>query len=348
MSSSANPAPPTALTQLPLGADARPRYSDAELHEYFQRIKLPAAYLDSVVLKDAAKARTEEHGLPFLRALTRYHACAITFDNLVLHYSAAKTVSLDPATLFDRIVRRRRGGRCMEQNCFLATALRSLGYEVRNCGGRVARAMSPYPEVRRNQDTTYDGWNHMLNLVRLDDTWYVVDVGMGSMGPNLPMPLRDNFETTSIAPRLVRLQRRPIPETYAPDGLGPAMWCYDVCNSPAADGGEHPWTPVYCFTETEFLPQDYEVMSWFTSTNPRSFFTRYPTCTLMLQDEARELLVGNLTLFVDTVRETIGADRKLLKECKTEDERVQALADIFDVHLTDEEKAGLPADRRLA
>lgn len=347
MSSGNNPTP-TALTQLALDADAWPRYSAAELREYFERIKLPAVYLDSAVLREATPARTQEHGLPFLEALVRYHACAITFDNLLLHYSASKAVSLDPAALFDRIVRRRRGGRCMEQNCLLATVLRSLGYEVRNGGGRVARAMSPYPDVRRNQAATYDGWNHMLNLVRLDETWYVVDVGMGTMGPNLPLPLRDGFETTSIAPRLVRLQHRPIPESYGANGVGPAMWCYDVCNSPTKDGGEHQWTPVYCFTETEFLPQDYEVMSWFTSTNPRSFFTRYPTCTLMLQDEDRGVLVGNLTLFVDAVRETIGADRKLLKECKTEDERVQALADVFDVHLTGEEKAGMPADRRLA
>ncbi|KAK7947823.1 uncharacterized protein PG986_008709 [Apiospora aurea] len=337
---------PTALTHVALDLDARPRFSDAELREYFECIKLPQRYLDSAVLKEAAQARTREHGLPFLQALTRYHACTVAFDNLVLHYSAEKKVTLDQAALFNRIVRQHRGGRCMEQNSFLATALRSIGFEVRNCGGRVARAMSPYPEVRRNQPTTYDGWNHMLNLVRLDDEWYVLDVGMGSMGPNLPLPLRDGFETTSIAPRRVRLQRRPIAESYASAALGPNMWCYDVCNGPA-EGGENMWTPVYCFTETEFLPQDYEVMSWFTSTNPRSFFTRYVTCTLMVQDEEREALVGNLTLFVDTVKETIGADRKVVKKCKTEEDRVQALADIFDVHLTDEEKAGIPADKRL-
>ncbi|KAK7973310.1 hypothetical protein PG988_007444 [Apiospora saccharicola] len=337
---------PTALTQVALDLGARPRLSDGELREYFECIKLPQRYLDSPVLKEAAQARTKEHGLPFLQALTRYHACTVTFDNLVLHYSAQKKVTLDQAELFNRIVRQRRGGRCMEQNSFLATALRSIGFEVRNCGGRVARAMSPYPEVRRNQPTTYDGWNHMLNLVRLDDEWYVLDVGMGSMGPNLPFPLRHGFETTSIAPRRVRLQLRPIAESYASATPGPNMWCYDVCNSPA-ESGENKWTPVYCFTETEFLPQDYEVMSWFTSTNPRSLFTRYITCTLMIQDEEREELVGNLTLFVDTVRETIGADHKLVKECKTEEDRVQALADIFHVHLMDEEKAGITADKRL-
>ena len=347
---SSNPTP-TVLTQLPLDEDARPRYRNTELRDYFECIKLPQKYLDSIVLKDAAQARTKEHGLPLLGALTRYHACNVPFDNLVLHYSTHKTVTLDLAELYTKIVRRRLGGRCMENNTFFGTVLRSLGYQVRNCGGRVARAMSPYPDVRRDQSTTYDGWNHMLDLVRLDDEWYVVDVGMGSMGPNLPFPLRDGFETTSIAPRRIRVQLRSIAESYATksgNSTGPPkLWCFDVCYNPADDAKKE-WVPVYCFTETEFLPQDYEVMSWFTSTNPRSFFTRYVTCTKMLMDEDREVIVGNVALFKGTVRETIGANRKVIKECKTEDERLQALAEIFDMYLTDEEKKAIPDDRVLA
>ncbi|KAK1140338.1 N-malonyltransferase fdb2 [Aspergillus melleus] len=345
-----NPAP-TALTQLLLAEDTRPRYSEVELRDYFGCIKLPQRYLDSIVLKDAAQAGTKEHGLPLLRALTRYHVCNVLFENLVLHYSAHKTVTLDPAKLYTKIVRRRLGGRCMENNSFFGTVLRSLGYEVRNCGGRVARAMSPYPDVRRNQSMTYDGWNHMLNLVRLDDEWYVVDVGMGSMGPNIPFPLRDGFETTSIAPRLIRVQLRPISESYGTTSASstgpPKMWCFDVCYNPVDDVGKE-WVPVYCFTLTEFLPQDYEVMSWFTSTNPTSFFTRYVTCTKMLMDEDKEVIVGNVTLFKDTVRETIGANRKTIKECKTEEERLQTLAETFGVHLTEEEMQGIPDDRKLA
>ncbi|KAL5360656.1 hypothetical protein BJX96DRAFT_150628 [Aspergillus floccosus] len=346
-----SPSPvPTALTQLPLDEHVRPRYSNAELHDYFKCIQLPQKYLDSIVLKDAAQAGTKERGLPLLRALTRFHTCSVPFDNLVLHYSTNKTITLDFAELYTKIVRRRLGGRCMENNTFFGTVLRSLGYEVRNCGGRVARAMSPYPDVRRNQSTTYDGWNHMLNLVRLDDEWFVVDVGIRSLGPNLPFPLRDGFETTSIAPRLIRLQLRSIPESYVTKSANstgpPKLWCFDVCYN-RVDDAKKEWVPVYCFTETEFLPQDYEVMSWFTSTNPTSFFTRYVTCTKMLMDDDKEMIVGNVTLFKDTVRETIGANSKVIKECKTEVERLKALAEIFNVHLTDEEKKGIPDNQIL-
>ncbi|KAJ5596372.1 hypothetical protein VI817_004332 [Penicillium citrinum] len=341
---STNPAP-TVLTQLPLEEDARPRYSNAQLHDYFECIQLPQRYRDSIVLKDPVQAGTKEHGLPLLQALTRYHACNVPFENLVLHYSSHKSVTLDPTELYTKIVHRRLGGRCMENNTFFATVLRSLGYEVRNCGGRVARAMSPYPDVRRNQRATYDGWNHMLNLVLLDDEWYVVDVGMGSMGPNLPYPLRDGFQTTSVAPRLIRVQFRSIAESYMTN-KSPKLWCFDTCHNP--DNGIKEWIPVYCFTDIEFLPQDYEMMSWFTSTNPKSFFTRYVTCTKMLMDESKEQLVGNITLFKDTIRETIGTNRRTMKECRTENERLQALAEIFQVHLTDEEKKGIPDDVKLA
>jgi arylamine N-acetyltransferase len=238
----------------------------------------------------------------------------------------------------------------MENNTFFATVLRSLGFDVRNCGGRVARSMSPYAEVRRNQSATYDGWNHMLNIVRLDEEWYVVDVGMGAMGPNLPYPLRDGFETTSIAPRKIRLQLRSIAESHArrsDDSPGsPKMWCYDLCYDPKGSAGEK-WVPVYCFTETEFLPQDYEIMSWYTSTHPSSFFTRYVTCTKMIMDEEREKIVGNVTLFGGEVKESIGSNRKVVRECATEEERIRALVEIFDVTLTEEEKIGISADLRL-
>ncbi|KAI4606556.1 hypothetical protein J4E80_010092 [Alternaria sp. BMP 0032] len=149
--------------------DSQPRYSTSELHSYFQRIRLPQKYLDTPVLSDKTLANTKEHGLPFLQALMRHHTSHIPFENLELHYSPHKTITLNPQALYTKIVTQRRGGRCMENNTFFGTVLRSLGFHVRNCGGRVSRAMSPYPEVRRQQASTYDGWNHMLNLARFDD-----------------------------------------------------------------------------------------------------------------------------------------------------------------------------------
>jgi len=329
----------------------RPGYSKEQLQTYFKRIKLPQEYLDSPVLSDPSLAKTKEHGLPLVYALTRYHACNIPFENLELHYSAHKTISLNMDDLFTKFAERGlqygRGGRCMENNGFFGTVLRSLDFDVRNCAGRVSRMMAADVETRETQGQTYDGWNHMLNLVRFDGTWYIVDVGMGAMGPNIPYPLEDGYETTSIAPRKIRLQWRSIPEHAAEMEEAQRLWCYDVCHSPKEKPEENRWLPTYCFTETEFLPQDYEMMSWFTSTHRKSFFTYSVLCTKMLMDDAGEKIVGDATLFGNGIRRTVGGQREVVRECKTEQERVEALKEVFGVDLTTEEKEGITAEMRL-
>jgi arylamine N-acetyltransferase len=91
----------------------------------------------------------------------------------------------------------------------------------------------------------------------------------------------------------------------------------------------------------EFLPQDYEMMSWFTSTSPKSFFTRDILCTKMLMDEAGEKIVGDITLFNNGVRKTEGGKRENLAELKIEQDRIDALKNIFHVDFTEEEKTGI-------
>ena len=340
---------------MPLDSKDRPHYDSSQLQTYFKRIRLPETYVSSQIVTSGPNpklARTKEHGLPLLYALCRYHAANIPFENLELHYSAHKIISLNMDDLFTKFAERGlqygRGGRCMENNGFFGTVLRSLGYTVRNCAGRVSRTVSPIKEVREQQGQTYDGWNHMLNLVRLDGEWWVVDVGMGAMGPNIPYPLQDSIELESIAPRRIRLQKRPIPETHHPaDSDTPAQkfWCFDHCLKPS----ESPqvWTPTYCFTELEFLPQDYEMMSYFTSTNSRCFFTYSIVCMKMLLSEDEEKIVGNLTLFNDAVVKQVGAEREILRRLGTEEERVVALREVFGVELTEEEKGGMKGELRL-
>ena len=64
-------------------------------------------------------------------------------------------------------------------------------------------------------------------------------------------------------------------------------------------------------------------------------------------DDAREVIAGNVTLFEATIRETIGSNRQVVRECKTEDERVAALKEVFGIELTTEEREGIPALLRL-
>lgn len=236
----------------------------------------------------------------------------------------------------------------MEHNGFFGTVLRSLGYDVRNCAGRVSRSYSINAEIREKQGDTYDAWNHMLNLVRIEETWYVVDAGTPPMGPNIVFPLQDGFEAVAIPPRKIRLQKRSIPEHYASrEQDAQKLWCYDFCLHPDQPSRDDAWTPIYCFTETEFLPQDYEMMSFFTSHNPRSFFTYSVLCAKMILDEASQAIVGDITLFNDSVRKTVAGKREILAELKTEEERVAALKDFLGVELTEEERKNILPERML-
>lgn len=337
-------------TSVPIDSRERPGYSSEQLQKYFDRINLPEKFRGSPVFKDASLAETKEHGLPLLKTLHRYHLANVPFENLELHYSVHKTVSLNMDVLYNKFAERGvkygRGGRCMENNGFFGTVLRSLGYDVRNCGGRVSRMWNPNAETREQLGQTYDGWNHMLNLVKLDGQRYIVDVGMGSMGPAIVYPLEDGWEGVAVSPRRIRLQLRAIPESYGKSDDAPKLWCFDQCLVPD-EPGKDKWIPTYCFTETEFLPQDYEMMSFFTSNNPSVFFTYSIICTKLILDEAKEELVGDVTMFNNVVRKTVGGKREPPQELSIEQERIQALKDIFRVELTEEEIKGIPEDKKL-
>ena len=343
-------------THFPIDAKDRPRYSKEQIQTYLKRVKLPPKYVDSPVFSDSSLARTKEHGLPLVQAMVRYHICNVPFENLEIHYSAHKKISLNMDDLYvkfgERGLKYGRGGRCMENSGFFGTVLRSLGYDVRNCAGRVSRMCNPDPEVRKTQGQTYDGWNHMLNLVRFDGQWWIVDVGMGAFGPNMPFPLEDGFECESIAPRRIRLQWRSIPEHAAErEEDAQKLWCFDVCFTPPEDGEEKVWIPTYCFTETEFLPQDYEIMSWYTSTHEKSFFTKVVITMKMLMDEEGEKIIGDITMAGPHIRKTIGGmlggQKETLRDLKTEEDRILALKEIFGVELTEEEKQGIEPELRL-
>lgn len=75
--------------------------------------------------------------LEYLQTLMVRHATRIPFENISLHYSPTRRLSLEVPDLFDKIVTRSRGGYCMELNAFFAALLRTLGYDLYTIGGRV-------------------------------------------------------------------------------------------------------------------------------------------------------------------------------------------------------------------
>ncbi len=79
---------------------------------------------------------------------------------------------LDPESLFDRIVVRRRGGYCFEQNGLMYELLRQLGFDVTMVLARVLHDPAAHPPL-----------THRFTMVAVDGERYLVDVGFGASGP---------------------------------------------------------------------------------------------------------------------------------------------------------------------
>lgn len=113
-----------------------------------------------------------------LFALHRAHLAAIAYENLDIHLGTPITVELDD--IYDKIVRRGRGGWCFEMNGLFAWALREIGFDVTMYAANVRREI-PY-------DCQGD---HLVLKVELDQP-YLADVGFGT-GFYEPLPLADGI-----------------------------------------------------------------------------------------------------------------------------------------------------------
>jgi N-hydroxyarylamine O-acetyltransferase len=71
-----------------------------------------------------------------LRLLQVAHLQAVPFENLSIH--ANEPIVLEDQALFEKIVRRRRGGFCYELNGLFAALLRELGFKVEMLSAGVA------------------------------------------------------------------------------------------------------------------------------------------------------------------------------------------------------------------
>ena len=101
-----------------------------------------------------------------LVGIVRAHIAAIPFENVDVLLQ--RRVSSALPAIYDKLVVRRRGGWCFEQNGLLGWALTALGFPVMRIGGGVMR-------VERGDAAV---GNHLALIVMLDRPW-LVDVGFG-------------------------------------------------------------------------------------------------------------------------------------------------------------------------
>lgn len=207
---------------------------------------------------DAAPA-PDEAGLT---AIQRAHRLAIPFENLDI--PLGRGISIDPAIVFDKLVTRRRGGYCFEQNQLFLRALIALGFTARPLLARVWLMAEGVPPL-----------THTFNLVTIGGREWIADAGFGgSFSP--PMPLEDGATAQMPDGTAHRLTRRD------------DDWMLERAGDPGATDGRsrdtRDWQPQYSFTTEPVEGIDLELSNHWTSTRPGTRFLTMQIVSLILPD----------------------------------------------------------------
>lgn len=296
----------------------RPSYSKEQISKYFERLNLP----EKDQKYDVAGLSPEDE-LKYLTLLQKHNLAEIPFENLTLHYSAHHSINVHPQALFTKIIgdNNGRGGYCMENNALFGTLLSSLGFNIYSAGARV------------NNGGVLTGWSHMVNIVKIGAKKYHVDVGFGGNGPVVPMPLdRSEVVKEHIKPAATRLRWDNIPGNTDPDQR---LWLYEHRQDEDSE-----WTLMYVFTELEFLPSDYAVMNYFTSTNKHIFFTRTIMLVKKILDDTGEL-AGELIMSDKDLKWRIHGKKEKQIEFKSEKDRLDALEQHLGIRFGEVERVGI-------
>jgi len=252
---------------------------------------LRETYLDRIGLPVA--------GPPALETLRRLHAAhveAIPFENLDI--LLGRGVHLDPDRLREKLIARRRGGYCFEQNTLFLDVLREVGFAVTPMEARV-----------RTESGELLPRTHMVLVVDVEGQSWLVDVGFGGEGPHEPVPLSGEPGSSSagLVYRVVR------------EGELFVMQMRHVMRDA--------WADQYAFRLQPVHPVDVEVANWYTSTHPDSRFVR----TLTAQRTTRDV-----RYLLRYPRYTEIDDRGIRTREVARDDLVPLLRRVFRIDLPDD------------
>lgn len=227
-----------------------------------------------------------------LRLLHRAHMFAVPFENLDIHIK--RPISLDVGDIYAKLVTRKRGGFCYEQNGLFASILREMGYRVEIMEARVN-------DGEGNFKTPFD---HMTLMVHLEERW-LADVGFGD---SFIEPLRlDVTEPQMVNGKSYRLKH---------DG---AIGYYETYSEKPG------WQVAFRFDMTPHQINDFTGGCQYQQTSPNSHFTQKRVCSMATPD-------GRITLSDLTFIQTINGERQE-RDLQDEAEFTAMLKSQFDVVL---------------
>ena len=174
-----------------------------------------------------------------LVALVEHHAAALPFENVEV--LARRVPRLDLAGLQDKMLRRRRGGYCYEQNTLFRTVLQAVGFEAHAMEARIRTGVPADVVTART---------HLASRVVLGGVDHLVDVGCGGIAPLAPLDLgrRDEQAAGTGRYRFVDVEGDVLLQSRAGDA----------------------WVDGYRVLPIAPHPIDCEMGNWFVATYPKS------------------------------------------------------------------------------
>jgi N-hydroxyarylamine O-acetyltransferase len=241
--------------------------------------------------------------LETLQAMHRAHFYSVPFENLDI--GRGVRIEVDEQVIFDKIVRRQRGGFCLELNGLFAVALRALGFSVDVIGARVM-----------SDGTLSRPMSHMVLIVHLDEPW-IADVGFGGRVAE-PLRLNERDEQVFGARRYV----------VANDG---DHW-FVTCSEPGgptirgrASDSVMAATRSYLFTMQPRAFEEFQSACDWLQTSPDSRFTQGDVVSLATPSGRLTLAERRFIVIQDENREE--------HEVASGDEESRILRDRFGIKL---------------
>lgn len=253
-------------------------------------------YLAQVAIK-----QSPEVSIHFMKKLQAAHVGTFCFSNLgvLLH----EDLSLESQALFERVVTRKRGGYCFEQNKIVYEILQYCGF---SCEIALARVLhNRHVDVPRT---------HRITKVTIDANTYIVDVGFGPLVPREPL-LLDCDEPQDQGDSIYRIVR--------------ARSGHYLLQKEEVDG----WFTLYSFDDAMYTEADCVCGHHYSSTHPEAAFVNNLVISKKSYDDVQ--LLRNAQFH------RIQGGRTAVTEISSKDHLGAILAQEFGIDLMPEQLSAL-------
>lgn len=272
--------------------------------ELYEPLPDRSRYFERLGIPEPAEGAPRDKAL--LDSIIYAHQLSIPFEDLDI-FDRHLNVSLGITDLFDKVIRRKRGGYCFELNSLFFTLLKELGYDVTPIVGR----------SMKNRGFVYP-FTHRATIVELDGQRLFCDVGYGGPMPPCAVPLIDGHEVSSHG-QTFRVERGEgnwwtLVYLGRTDALEEARRTGEPAREPE---------PVTAFLDEPMQLTDYTVLSYYCSTSPRSLFTQMRSVNRRTED-------GNVSISDDEFTRVSGINKETVKITNDEQYR-RILKDEFGI-----------------